>query len=338
MPFGAAFFFWLSTFENMKAAILEQLETYPILKEVSEPEAGEGQVKVRVNYCALNRRDYWITRGQYPGIELPLILGSDVCGEANGRKVIINPGMKWGHDERVQSKDFHILGLPSQGGLAEYVIVPGENVYDKPPHLTDEEASALPLAGVTAYRALFTQGHLKPGQKVLVTGAGGGVASMAVQLALAHGAKVYVTSGTEEKREKARQLGVTEAFDYRSEALDKEVLKASGGIDLIIDGTAGHGVTTLMKTMNPGGRIVCYGGTLGKIPGVNPQLLFWRQLSLVGSTMGSPKDFKSMLDFVSKNEVRPIVDDVIDLQEVALGFKALEESSQHGKVVIRCTP
>lgn len=305
-----------------------------ILSEIPVPDEKEGFVTVRLKCAALNRRDYWIQQGQYPRINLPVTPGSDGAGIVDGRDVIIDPGLNWGDNEKFQSADFRILGLPEHGTLAEVVAMPKENVYDKPAHLSWEEAAAIPLAGVTAYRALFVQGEAQPGEKVLISGIGGGVALTAMQLALAHGLEVGVTSGKDEKLERAKRLGASYTANYKSADWVK-ALSDQSLFDIVLDSAGGEGFGHLQKLVKPGGRIIVYGGTLGKITNLSPQMLYWRQITIKGSTMGSPTDFQSMLAFVKKHRIKPIIDSVFDLEETNAALEKMHESSQFGKIVIR---
>jgi NADPH:quinone reductase-like Zn-dependent oxidoreductase len=215
----------------MKAMVLRELggPRQLHLEDLPDPEPGEGEVVVELTAAALNRRDLFVTHGQYPGIVLPCVLGSDgtgtVIAKADGvgdvpaGDVVILPSLGWGDDPRAPLTSFTILGVPKHGTFAEKVAVPAANVFAKPAHLTTDEAAALPLGGVTAYRALVTKGQVRAGERVLVTGVGGGVATMAVQFAAALGCEVWVTSGSQEKVEKAKELGAaggvaTAAEDY----------------------------------------------------------------------------------------------------------------------------
>lgn len=316
-----------------------QLQTRPDLS----PAAGEAVVELRA--AALNRRDYWITQGMYPGIQLPIVLGSDGAGVVIQvgtaedehwveKPVLINPGMGWGDVEAFQSSQFTILGLPRDGTFASQVAVPVAQLYPLPEHLNWEQAAALPLAGVTAYRALFTQGGLRSEQHVLVTGIGGGVATMAMQLALAIGAKVWVTSSSPEKIQRAVDAGAEGGFDYRQAEWPKELNKAAGEIHLIIDGAGGRGYGALIDCLTPGGRIVNYGATAGAPEKLDLFKVFWKQVGIQGSTMGSPRDFAAMLDVVARYQIRPLIDHVYPLPEGNHALQKLNESSQFGKVVL----
>ncbi len=317
----------------MKALVLDELNKPPVCSEAPLPEAVEGKVNVRIKAAAMNHRDVWISKGMYPGIRQGVILGSDGAGVLDGKDVIINPSLDWGDDPRVQQKSYHILGLPTNGTFAEYVSVDRNKVFAKPAHLNFIEAAALPLAGLTAYRALFSRCGLKSGEKVLISGVGGGVALMACLFAVAAGAEVWVTSGSAWKIKKAQDLGAKGGVSYKDEAWDKTLLKETGGFDVIIDSAAGDGFATLVKVAAPAGRICFYGGTRGKINGLNPQLMFWKQISVFGSTMGNDAEFESMLDFVSEHKIVPVVDSVYSPEAVNEAFERMSKGLQFGKIV-----
>ena len=179
------------------------------LSEIQKPQPSQNQSLIKLSYAGLNRRDYWIQQGRYPGIDLPVILGSDGLGtlESNGKRVLFNPGLHWGNDQRHQQRDFQLVGMPGQGTMAEYISIQDDKIYEVPEHLTDEEGACLTLAGVTAYRGLFVQGNLQSQQKVLITGAGGGVAHLGIKLALAAGASVYTNSSSDHKLQKTVEWG-----------------------------------------------------------------------------------------------------------------------------------
>ena len=316
----------------MKALTIEKIGNPVKLVEVDMPTEKMGHSIVRLKASALNHRDVWITKGMYPGIKVGAILGSDGIGELDGRNVILNPGLKWGENEAVQADDFEVLGMPMNGTFAEYISIPDAYIYDKPEHLSLEEAAALPLAGLTAYRVLMSRCQAKSSDKVLVTGTGGGVALLTVQLAIALGCDVYVTSGSDEKIEQAIALGAKGGYNYKNEAWYKDVIT---DFDVIIDSAGGPSFQHLIKICKPGARIGFYGATLGKYQNLNPQLLFWRQISILGSTMGSDQDFRDMLAFVSKHQIRPIVDSVFSLDEGGKAFARMEAGTQFGKIVLK---
>ena len=317
-------------------ALIYETEGQPLVyRETEDPTPGENGVVVDLKAAALNHRDVYITQGLYPGIKTPIILGSDGAGLLDGEEVIINPAMDWGPDPRAQGKDFHILGLPQNGTMAHKVAVPGENVIAKPAHLSWEQAAALPLGGLTAYRALFTQGQCQAGQRVLISGIGGGVALFAFQFALAAGADVFVTSGSPKKLERATKMGATGGANYKDDQWHKELLKQGGGFDVIIDSAGGPGFKNLVKAVNPGGRIVIYGGTRGKIEGLSPQILFWKQASIVGSTMGTAEEFADMVAFVDTHTIEPVVDQTYTLKDGQQAFDRMAAGAQFGKLVLR---
>jgi zinc-binding alcohol dehydrogenase/oxidoreductase len=329
----------------MRVLVLRELKTPLLLEDRPNLSPGEGEVVVRLAAAALNRRDYWITQGMYPGIKLPVVLGSDGAGVVEsigvgadeawlGREVIINPAWEWGPSELAQAASLKVLGMPIDGTLATHVRVPVEYLHDRPGHLSVEAAAALPLAGVTAYRAAFTQGHIAAGEKVLVTGAGGGVSSIAIQFAVAAGAEVFVTSSSAEKIASAVKLGAKAGFDYKSADWPAKAKASCGAFDLIIDGAGGEGYAALIELAAPGGRIVNYGATAGPPAKLDLFKVFWKQLRLLGSTMGSPRDFSAMLDFVAEHKIRPVVDQVFALAEGNEAIARMRDTRQFGKIVV----
>ncbi len=330
----------------MKAIILEAADTPLAYKEVDKPTIGPGEALVQVKAAALNRRDYWITIGKYAGIKYPTILGSDGAGIVTevgsdadkhliGQEVIINPGSGWGDNPDFQSDDFKILGLPADGTFAEYVKVQAQNLHPKPKHLTWEQAAAIPLGGLTTYRALFTKGKAKKGDKVLVTGVGGGTGTFALQFALAAGCQVFVTSGSGDKIDKARHLGASAGVNYKAQDWAEQLEQLTGGFDVIIDSALGDGFAKLPDICSLGGRIVIFGGTAGNIPSLNGRKIFWRQLQIIGTMMGSPDDFKAMLNLVNEHKIVPVVDEVFPLKDGDAAVKKMENSSQFGKIVLK---
>jgi len=307
----------------------------------------EGQVIVELKAAALNRRDYWITQGLYPGIKTPVVLGSDGSGVVTrtgrgvseswvGREVILYPGIDWGDKPSAQGRAFRVIGMPDDGTFATSVAVPANLLYPKPPHLNWQEAAALPLAGVTAYRAACVQGAVQADQRVLVTGVGGGVATFALQFAVATGADVWVTSSSPRKIQHAVSLGAKGGFDYRNAGWHRELVKLSGPLDLIVDSAGGPGYANLVEVAAPGGRIVNYGATAGKPPELDLFKVFWKQLHLIGSTLGSPHDFEAMLDFVNHHRIRPIIDHVFPLDDANIAVASMADSPQFGKLVLNC--
>ena len=319
----------------MKALVLVSKDQALAYKDVEKPTYTEGSVLVKLLAAALNHRDVWIEQGKYAGIKYPTILGSDGAGTTeDGQSVIINPSINWGDNPHFQSKSFQILGLPMDGTFAEYISIPEENIVKMPEHLTFQQAAALPLAGLTAFRALFTRCQVKAGEKVLISGIGGGVALFALQFALAAGCEVWVTSSSEEKIDKAVAMGAKGGFDYRTEGWSKTAMETMDGFDCVIDSAAGSGFAELVKTCQPGARLCFYGGTAGLLTGISPQIVFYKQLTIMGSTMGSSAEFKAMVSFVSNHKIVPVVDEVFALSDGNVAFAKMANGQQFGKLVL----
>jgi zinc-binding alcohol dehydrogenase/oxidoreductase len=314
--------------------------------EVPDPTPRPGEALVEIRAAALNHRDVWIKLGQYAGLKFPIIPGSDGAGTVTavgqgadagwiGRDVVINPGSGWGPKEQAQGANFAILGLPRDGTLAERIAVPIAQVSPRPAHLSWEEAAALPLAGLTAFRALFSRAGLQAGERVLISGIGGGVALTALQFAVAAGAEVWVTSGAEEKIARAVKLGARGGFLYSRAGWAAEAAQAPGLFDVILDSAGGEGFNSLIDLAAPGGRIVFFGATRGNVPELALRKVFWRQISLLGSTLGSPADWVAMTELVTRHKIRPIVDVIFPPEQAAEAFARLERGGQFGKIVIQ---
>jgi zinc-binding alcohol dehydrogenase/oxidoreductase len=320
----------------MKSYIIHQIGSLPLWAEKEVPTLLPDQRLLKIKASALNHRDVWITKGMYPGIVLGSTMGSDGVGtDDQGNEYIINPGLDWGNNQNYQSPDFRVLGVPDDGTFADYIAIEEKYMFLKPSHLTSVQAAALPLAGVTAYRSIIKRANLQAGEKVLISGIGGGVALFAMQFAMALGCDVYVTSGSEEKIQKAIDLGAKCGFLYKDAEWPKKMLASVGSVDVIVDSAAGSGFHHLTKVCNPGARIVFYGGSEGKIDGLNPQPLFWKQISILGSTMGSDEDFADMVNFVSHYKITPVVHSVHHFTDLHEGFKEMQSSTQFGKIVFQ---
>ncbi|MDP4149880.1 MAG: zinc-binding dehydrogenase [Bacteroidota bacterium] len=322
----------------MKALVINGKNEPLSLETRDEPRTGEGEAIVKIHAAALNHRDLWIQKGMYAGLRYPIIPGSDGAGLLIGsdKPVIINPSINWGDKPGHQDQQsFRILGLPDDGTFAEYVKVPASNIVEKPAHLSFEEAAALPLAGLTAYRAVFIRAQVREREKVLITGIGGGVALFALQFALAAGAQVYVTTSDGEKMRDALSMGARDAVNYKDDNWAQELQELAGSFDVIIDGAGGDGMNMLMNLASPGGRLVFYGATRGNPSNVEVRRIFWKQLNILGSTMGSPEDFDAMVAFVNRHHIRPIVDRVFPLAEGEAAMRHMDESRQFGKIVLK---
>ncbi len=320
----------------MKALVLKALKNPLELDEVRPREPQTGELLANVKSAALNHRDLWIKYGQYPGIVLPTILGSDGVVEVDGSEYIINPNIDWGTDPQLPSTDYRILGLEQWGTMAEQITIAKHRLHPKPDHLSIDQAASLPLAGLTAYRALFNahKGALLKGEKVLITGVGGGVALMALQFALAAKAEVYVTSGSDEKIDRAIAMGAQGGVNYRDTEWSKKLRKAGGGFDVIVDSAGGKGFSQLVRLCNMGARIAFFGATRGPWQDIDAPRLFLKQVALTGTTMGSDTEFVQMLEFVKHHQIVPNVSQVFRLEEADRAFAMMEEGKQFGKIVL----
>jgi len=342
--------------QGMRAAYIEAnggLEQV-LSGEVESPAAGPGEVVVAVKAAALNHLDIWIRKGR-PGLNLrfPHVLGSDAAGVVAevgpgvsrvkaGDEVIINPGLscmrcEWClRGEHSECASFGILGAARQGTFAEYVAVPEVNVYPRPGHLSWDEAAALPLAHLTAWRMLFSRGALKAGESVLIHGIGGGVAIAGLQLAKAAGAEVIVTSSSEEKLARAMALGAAHGINYATGSVSESVRGITGGrgVDLVLD-TVGASTWALnFEVARKGGRIVHCGVTGGPVAEANVAALYSRHLSVLGSTMGSHEDFRRLLRFAEATSLHPVIDSVAPLEQAAAQQERMETGGQFGKLVL----
>lgn len=334
----------------MKAIVLHEKGEPENLKfeDWPDPTPGPNEVVVKLHAAALNHRDVWIRKGMYAGLKFPIVLGSDGAGEVValgsdvpqellGQAVVINPGMDWGSDPRVQHKNFKILGLPDDGTYAQFVKVAHEYCHAKPVGLTWEEAAALPLAGLTAYRAVVTRARVKADDNVLVTGIGGGVSAFALQIAKQLGANVFVTSGSEEKIERARELGADGGANYKLQDWAQMVVgMTDGGPDVVIDSVGGDTLAKCVDIIKPGGRIALYGATTGLPKTVDLRRIFWKQLDICGSTMGTQEEFAAMLKLYGEGGIKPVVDKVFPLADAAASHERMEEAGQFGKIVLQC--
>lgn len=332
-----------------KALVLEGQEKISI-RDVPTPTVKEGHVLVRMHAAALNRRDYWCYLGKYGSLPLkiPSILGSDGCGvvEEIGagvpetwlhKEVILNPGSEWGNNERVQSANYHALGMPGDGTFATHLLIPADRLHHKPQHLTSAQAAALPLAGLTAYRAAFVQGQLKPGQKVLVTGVGSGVSSFIAQFAAAAGAEVWVTSSSNKKIENAVKLfNVKGGVNYKDKGWIESLLEKAGGtFDLILDGAGGPEFgDIIVKLLGGGGILVNNGVTVGEPNQFPLRNMMFMQKQVIGTCMGSDKDFQELLEFVSSRKLVPLVDSVQPFESITTLIPQMGKGEHMGKLVI----
>ena len=327
----------------MKAIVFSAKNAAPELLDLPSPARKPGEVRIALQAASLNHRDLWIHKGLYAGIKHPLTPGSDGFGtilesedpQEVGASVLINPAFGWGDSEAAQGSDFTILGLPRQGTWAEEIVVPSGQVHYLGADFSATEAAALPLAGLTAYRALFSRARLLAGEKILITGIGGGVALFGLQMAVAAGAEVAVTSTSKDKLARALKMGAAAAFDGRDEQWTGQLLDQFGAPSVILDSVGGENYSSLVEVAAPGARLVNYGATTGTPSGLDLRKVFWKQLNLLGSTMGSPTDFASMVAFLAEHEIRPVVDRVFPLAEAGEALAYMDDSAQFGKIVLQ---
>ena len=329
----------------MKAAVLAGIKQALDIRSVPDPIAAPGEAVVRLRAAALNHRDLWTQVGLYPNIKLPITLGSDGAGVVEsvgadadqawvGREVIINPALDWGPDPRAQGPNFRILGMPDAGTFAEKILIPVANLAPKPEHLSWEQAAALPLTGLTAWRALFTRAQLKAGERVLVTGVGGGAALLALQFAIAAGATAWVTSGSPEKISRAQTLGAVGGVNYHDADWAAALQKQAGLFDVIVDSAGGEGFAKLIELTRPGGRLVFFGATTGNPKGLDLRRCFFRQINVLGTTMGSPDDFAGMTQYVRTHKLVPVVDKIFPLASADAALRHMEAGVQFGKITL----
>jgi NADPH:quinone reductase-like Zn-dependent oxidoreductase len=274
-----------------------------------------------------------------------IILGSDGCGiiedvgeDADpllvGAEVLINPSLEWGNNPVVQGDSFKILGLPDNGTFAEYIVISKKNIFEKPEHLTWAEAAAVPLSALTAYRALFSKARIRSKEKILISGVGGGAGVWILQFAVAYQGRVYVTSGSDEKIAKAKQMGALGGFNYNDPEWAAKAQKETVGFDIIIDSAGGTQFSKFIELAMPGGRIVNFGRTAGNISEVSTRLLYWKQLSILGTTMGTRDEFLSMLDFLESRNIKPVIDQTFPLSKVNEAFERMKQGNHFGKIVL----
>lgn len=332
----------------MKAIVLrqpggpEQLH----LEEIPTPEPGPGEVLVALQAAALNRRDILMRSWPHMVDMMPFIPGSDGAGVVaatgtgvnrlkEGDEVVIYPSLWWGIFESHPSEDFQILGGPTDGTYAQFIRIPAENVFPKPAHLSFEEAAAFPLAALTAWRALISKAQVKPGERVLIPGAGSGVATFALQIARLAGARVYVTSHSDQKLQRAMDLGADGAVNYTQPDWPDEIRRISrGGFEVVIDSVGTATFNPALDLLVAGGRMVTFGSTSGSGTSLEIRQLYHKQISLMGTMMGSPQEFAQVLATVNCGKIEPVIDTTFPLGEASAAHHRLEDQEQFGKVIL----
>ncbi len=295
-------------------------------EDAPDPEPGPGEVLVELRAASLNRLDLWVRKG-LPSVPKPRILGADGAGLVDGRRILINPGIE--HGEKIT-----VIGEHMDGTHAELIAVPESNVYPIPDGMSFEEAAAFPLVYETAYRMLVTRAGLREGEWVLVWGVGGGVATAANSIARALGARTIVTSSSDEK------LDAVEAdakVNHESGDVVEAVKEATGGAgsDIVVEHVGEATWQRSLQAARTGGRIAVCGATSGPNPPAALHRIWWKQLTILGSTMGTKEDFEAVYELVATGRVQPIVDEVFPLAEAAAAHERMEAGEHVGKIVLR---
>jgi NADPH:quinone reductase-like Zn-dependent oxidoreductase len=340
----------------MKALYFEEHGELDVIRygDVPAPEPGPGEALVRVRACSINHLDIWVRRG-WPGLrlEMPHWCGADVAGEVEqlgtsvterqvGQRVVVDPGINTTEDEFTRcgevtvSPGYHILGEQIRGGAAEYIAVPAGNLVAMPDDLDFPTAAAPLLVTLAAWRMLIHRARLRAGESVLVVGAGGGVNSMAIQIAKLAGAHVYVVAGNSEKAAKARELGADVTIDRSQTDWGKEIYRLTDkrGVDVVVDNVGRATLGTSMKAVVRGGRIVIIGNTSGPHADIDIRYIFGKQISLIGSTMGTHQDFRDIVRLLWSGSLTPVIDRAMPLSQGRKAYGLLETGDHFGKIVL----
>lgn len=341
---------------RMRAALFAEFGPPDVVRiqEVPVPDPGPGEVRVKVAASSLNHLDLWVRRGLPVGTPMPHIGGADIAGTVDAlgpgvtgvqeaARVVVDPslGYDWydGQDRGpgFESLPLRLIGEHTQGGFAEYVTVPAANLLSLPDHVSFEPAAAAGLVFVTAWRGLLTRGNLRAGERVLITGASGGVSTAAVQVAKMAGAEVYAVTSGPENVERVKALGADHVYDRkRVEDFSREVWRDTGkkGVHVVLDAVGEVVWPQCLKALAVGGRLVTYGATTGARGSTEIRVVFWKQLSILGTTMGSPAEFREVMRLVFAGRFKPVIHRVMPLAEAAAAHAMMEAGSIFGKVVL----
>lgn len=339
----------------MKAAIFREHGDPSVIEvaELDRPEPGPGQVRLRIRASSLNHLDLWVRRGLPVEIPMPHIGGSDMAGEVDavglgaegvevGTRVVTDPSLDWGWVEGLRrggglpEPEFRVMGEHTQGGFADYAIVPADNLLALPDEVAFETAAAAGLVGVTAWRAVMGRGRLRAGERVLVTGGSGGVSTLAIQIARRAGAQVWAITSGEENVARVRELGAHHVIDRTAGDLKGQLRASLGGrgVDLVVDSVGEALWGTLVRALAPGGRLVLYGATTGPKVETDLRHVFWKQLSILGTTMGSPLEFRAAMEAVFRGDIAAPIHRVTDLDGIRAAHEELEAGQVFGKIVV----
>jgi NADPH:quinone reductase-like Zn-dependent oxidoreductase len=339
----------------MKAAVFAEFGGPDVVRieEMEVPDPGPGEVRVAVKAAAMNHLDLWVRRGLPIKITMPHIGGSDIAGVVDvvgpevagvepGTRVVVDPSLDYDWYDGVDSgpdlgrREFRIIGEHTQGGFAEFCVAPAANLVQIPDGVPFDKAAAASLVSVTAWRALMVRGRVRAGERVLVTGASGGVSSVAIQMARAAGAEVYAVTSGQESVERASSLGAHVVYDRDKVDWAKEIFTDTGkqGVNLALDSVGAAIWEDCLKALSIGGRLVTFGATTGAAGPTEIRLVFWKQLSILGSTMGTPKDYRNAMAMVFDGTVEPVIHAVLPLEEARQAHEILEAGEAFGKIVL----
>jgi NADPH:quinone reductase-like Zn-dependent oxidoreductase len=339
----------------MRAAVFSEFGGPEVVRiqEMETPEPGPGEVRLAVKAAAMNHLDLWVRRGLPLEIAMPHIGGADIAGVVDavgpgvsgvelGTRVVVDPSLDYGwYDgspvgQGLSTPEFRLIGEHTQGGFAEFCVVPAENLMGIPDGLPYETAAAASLVSVTAWRGLMSRGGLRAGEKVLVTGASGGVSTLAVQIARLAGAEVYAVTSGPGNVERVLRLGANAVYDRDQQDWGKQLFLDTGkqGVDLVFDSVGEVLWPQCLRALKVGGRLVTFGATTGATGTTEIRLVFWRQLSILGTTMGSPREYRTVMDLVFRKRLEPVIHATLPLEEARRAHEMLEAGEVFGKVVL----
>jgi NADPH:quinone reductase-like Zn-dependent oxidoreductase len=340
----------------MKAVVFNQHGGPEVLHyvDVPNPRPGPGEVLIEVKATSINHIDIFLRRGM-PGIKVPLPkivgsdaagiireLGRDVSGLTPGQRVTINPGIACGHCEFCsagfgsQCVSWAMVGENRDGAYAEFVVVPAHIVLPIPDHISFEEAAAAPLVFLTAWSMMVGKGNIRPGEDVLILGAGAGVGTAAIQIAKLVGCRVFATASNAEKLQRAKELGADFLINYTTEEFDKTIrdLTNKRGVDIVVDYIGADTWVRSLRSARRGGRVLTCGATTGFAPQTDLRHIFFRQVQVLGSTMGSHREFLDVMKCVFRGQLKPVIDRVLPLPEAGKGHELIEQRAVFGKIVL----
>jgi NADPH:quinone reductase-like Zn-dependent oxidoreductase len=341
--------------DTMRAALFSEYGDPEVVRieEIPVPEPGPGEVRIRVRAASMNHLDLWVRRGLPIDHPMPHVGGSDMAGTvdavgagvegvAPGTRVVVDPSLHYdwyaGEDRGpgIEEPAFRILGEHTHGGFAEYAVAPAANLLALPDDVSFETAAAAGLVSVTAWRALVTRGRLRAGERVLITGGSGGVSTAAIQIARLAGARVFVVTSGEENVLRARELGAHVVYDRTEVDVGRELRQDTGkkGVHVALDAVGEALWETCVRALGVGGRLVTYGATTGPQAGVDLRQVFWKQLEILGSTMGTPAEYRRVMRLVFEGRLEPIIHRVMPLEQVRQAHEMLEEGRVFGKLVL----